>query len=165
MFGSSCLNHLDMSSKLGSWYEHPLQSICILQHSPIHVWFYPCSYICNCLKMPKKSQINDYSDMVRFLKKHQFTKPVDPSLGVNQMWVKRNDHAPKKWMCWCFNMCPKKGTFEVWSFSCLHLLFPQKYFVEENIITMFLWHGPLPFSTWGPLLPLSLQNPLDHVSE
>ena len=22
----------------------------------------PCSYICNCLKMPKKSQINEYSD-------------------------------------------------------------------------------------------------------
>jgi hypothetical protein len=35
MFGSSYLNHLDMSSELGSWYEHPLQSICILQHSPI----------------------------------------------------------------------------------------------------------------------------------
>ena len=48
-------------SWLGSWYEHPLQSICILQHSP-NVWFYPCSYICNCLKMPKKSQINEYSD-------------------------------------------------------------------------------------------------------
>ena len=24
--------------------------------------FYPCSYICNRLTMPKKSQINDYSD-------------------------------------------------------------------------------------------------------
>jgi len=23
-----------------------------------------CSYICNCLKMPKKSQINEYSDMM-----------------------------------------------------------------------------------------------------
>ena len=45
-----------------SWYEHPLQSIYILQHSPISVWFYPCSYICNCLKMLKNSQINEYSD-------------------------------------------------------------------------------------------------------
>ena len=26
------------------------------------MWLYPCSYICNCLKMPKKSQINEYSD-------------------------------------------------------------------------------------------------------
>ena len=59
MFGLSYLNHLDMSS----WYEHPLQSICILQHSPISVWFYPCFYICNCLKMPKRSQINEYSDL------------------------------------------------------------------------------------------------------
>ena len=25
--------------------------------------FYPCSYICNCLKMPKKSQINEYSEV------------------------------------------------------------------------------------------------------
>ena len=53
-----------------SWYEFLigfliwtlLQSICILQHSPISVWFYPCSYICNCLKLPTKSQINKYSD-------------------------------------------------------------------------------------------------------
>ena len=26
------------------------------------MWFYPCSCICDCLKMPKKSQINEYSD-------------------------------------------------------------------------------------------------------
>ena len=66
MFGSSYLNHIDMSSWLGSWYEHPLQSICILQHSPISMWFYPCSYICSCLKMPKKSQINEYSDITYY---------------------------------------------------------------------------------------------------
>ena len=62
MFGSSYLNHLDMSSCLSSWFKHPLQSICILQHSPIAVWFYPCSYNCNCFKMPENSQINEYSD-------------------------------------------------------------------------------------------------------
>ena len=27
--------------------------------------------------------------------KNQFTKPLGSSLGVNQMWTKRNDHAPK----------------------------------------------------------------------
>jgi hypothetical protein len=27
--------------------------------------------------------------------KNQFTKPLGPSLGVNRMWTKRNDHAPK----------------------------------------------------------------------
>ena len=42
--------------------------ICILQHSPISVWFYPYSYICNCLKMPKKSQINEYSDSYKLHK-------------------------------------------------------------------------------------------------
>ena len=63
MFGSSYLNHLHMSFWLGSWYEHPLQNICILQYSPLYVWFYLCSYSCNCLKMPKKSQINEYSDL------------------------------------------------------------------------------------------------------
>ena len=27
-----------------------------------YLWFYPCYYICNCLKMPEESQINDFSD-------------------------------------------------------------------------------------------------------
>ena len=27
--------------------------------------------------------------------KYQFTKPLGPSLGVNQMWTKRNNHTPK----------------------------------------------------------------------
>ena len=31
-----------------------------------------CSYICNCLKMPKKSQINDYSDNGDFAKAWDF---------------------------------------------------------------------------------------------
>jgi hypothetical protein len=57
---------------LGSWYEHLFQSICILQHSPISVWFYPCSYICNCFKMPKKSQINEYSDPIFYLQNLSF---------------------------------------------------------------------------------------------
>ena len=51
---------------LGSWYEHPLQSICILQYSSKSVWFYPCSYVCDCFKMPKKSQINEYSEIVEY---------------------------------------------------------------------------------------------------
>jgi hypothetical protein len=33
--------------------------ICILQHSPIYVWNYPCSYICNCLKMPKYPKLTN----------------------------------------------------------------------------------------------------------
>ncbi len=44
-----------------AYNNHFCCMICILQHSPISVWFYPCSYICNCLKMPKKFQIHKYS--------------------------------------------------------------------------------------------------------
>jgi hypothetical protein len=59
--------------------------------------------------------------------KNQFTKPSGPSLGVNQMWTKRNDHAPKNWMCSLFKYMPEKGIFEknqVWPCSCL--LFPKQ---------------------------------------
>jgi hypothetical protein len=33
--------------------------------------------------------------MVWFLKVNQILKFLGPSLGVKQMWIKRNDHAPK----------------------------------------------------------------------
>ena len=42
---------------------------------------------------------------------------------------------------------------------------PRKKIHQKYTITMFLCHGPLCFSTIPPLLPLSPQNPLDHVSE
>ena len=43
-----------------------------------------------------------------FLKKKN--KPMGPSLRVNQMWTKRNDHAPK--MCWVSLHMSKKDNFE-----------------------------------------------------
>ena len=56
---------------------------------------------------------------------NQFTKPLGPSLGVNRMCTKRNDHAPKRKSVDFFNICPKgavlKKTIQVWSFSCLLL--------------------------------------------
>ena len=67
-----------------------------------------------------------------------------------------------------FNICPKKAVLREKErkikldhslvFSCLHLLFTR------IIIITFLCHGPLPFSTRAPLLPLPLQNLLDHVN-
>ena len=54
-----------------SWYEFLIgfliwtptsKYLHLTTFSNICVWFYPCSYICDCLKMPKKSQINEYSD-------------------------------------------------------------------------------------------------------
>ena len=35
--------------------------------------------------------------------KFQFTKRLDLSLGVNQMWIKRDDRAPKGE---CVDICP-----------------------------------------------------------
>jgi hypothetical protein len=60
MFGSSYLIK-------PSWYEFLIWTpaskyLHLTTFSNICVWFYPCSYICDCLKMPKKSQINEYSD-------------------------------------------------------------------------------------------------------
>ena len=46
--------------------------------------------------------------VVRFFR-NQFTKPLGPSLGVNQMWTMRSDHAPKKECAQFCNMCPKKA--------------------------------------------------------
>ena len=67
---------------------------------------------------------------------NQCIKSSGLSLGVNQMWTKRNDHAPENRMCWFFNfnIHPKGGNFEewnqVWSFFCLLVssssLLPQK---------------------------------------
>ena len=49
-------------------------------------------------------------------------------------------------------------------FSYLHFLFPSKNLIEKNKFhSNNLCHGRLPFSTIAPLLPLPLQNPLDHV--
>ena len=39
--------------------------------------------------------------------KYQFSKLLGPSLGVNQMWTKRNDHAPKCEWADYFNICRK----------------------------------------------------------
>jgi hypothetical protein len=35
-------------------------------------------------------------------------KSLDPSLGVNRMWTKRNDHAPNSECAGFFNICPKR---------------------------------------------------------
>jgi len=63
--------------------------------------------------------------------KHQFTKPLGPSLGVNQMWTKRNDHAPKN-KCVDFFIDVEKGSIEKrvkfehsFVIFYLQLLFPE----------------------------------------
>ena len=66
-----------------------------------------------------------------FLKK-QITKPLGPSLGVNRMWIKRNDHAPKSERADFFNVSPKRAFLkknQVWPLSCLFFGFTFIHFL------------------------------------
>ena len=60
-----------------------------------------------------------------YLKINKFMKPLGPSLGVNRMWTKRNDHAPKNECVGLIDACPKKAVLKpkkwVWPFFCLLL--------------------------------------------
>ena len=44
--------------------------------------------------------------------KNQLRKPLGPLLGVNQMWTKRNDHAPKSGRADLFIMYPKRAMLD-----------------------------------------------------
>ena len=61
--------------------------------------------------------------MVRLLK-NLVLKALGPSLGVNQTWTKKNDHAPKSERVDCFSTC-SKGQFwkEKYKSSLIILLF------------------------------------------
>ena len=83
--------------------------------------------------------------------KNQFTKLLGPSLGVNQTWTKRNDHAPKSECIRLFLIYVQKGQFwkknQVWSLFCLvfspYSLPPTKSFkFYYNNISM---NGPFCF--------------------
>ena len=104
--------------------------------------------------------------------KNQFTKPFDPSLDVNQMWTERNDHASKVNVLIFRNLCPKKTIMKkgkkkqkkLCSTILLSSLPPKNHFLEKIILISLLCRGPLLSSTRAHLLPLPLQNPLDHFS-
>ena len=103
-----------------------------------------------------------------FSKKNQFTKSSGSSLGVNRMWTKKNDYAPKRECAAFFNICSKRAIpkfFLVQPFSCLHILFPK----SKNSFKFYHSNISLPrtlafFSTKAHLLPLPPQNPLNHVN-
>ena len=40
--------------------------------------------------------------------KKSFPKAFGPSLGLNRMWIKRNDHAPKNECVDLFYVCPRR---------------------------------------------------------
>jgi hypothetical protein len=78
--------------------------------------------------------------MVRLLKKIVL-KGLGPSLGVNQMWTKKNDHAPKNEGA-DFIIHAQKGHFwknkiQVWPFSCLLLGFTCLLFLL-NVSKMYV---------------------------
>ena len=52
-------------------------------------------------------RVHGPTSMVRLLKK-LVLKALGPSLGVNQMWNKKNHHAPKSEGACFFNRCPKR---------------------------------------------------------
>ena len=73
--------------------------------------------------------------------KNQFTKPLGPSLGVNQMWTKGMT-MHQKWMCWhlwYIYIYPKKCSFEKKKssltilLSCLVFIFSSPENVLLNI--------------------------------
>jgi hypothetical protein len=49
--------------------------------------------------------------MVRLLEKLVLIA-LGPSLGVNQMWTKKNDHAPKSEGVDLLNTCPKRAVLK-----------------------------------------------------
>ena len=80
-----------------------------------------------------------------FLKKN-YIKSLGSSLGVNWMWTKRNDHAPKSNVL-IFFKSPIREILKIkikfdhsLVFSCLHLLFPINNFIKFSILITFLYH-------------------------
>jgi hypothetical protein len=113
--------------------------------------------------------------MVQFPLEDRFTKLLSPSLGVNRMWIKRNDCAPKKWnLLNFFQYMSEKGIFwriktQVWSFSrpilsFLHLLFPHTKFIKTISQQHILAMGPCPFFYPSTSFVSPTTNMLDRVN-
>ena len=107
-------------------------------------------------------RVHGTTSMVRLLKKIVL-KALGPSLGVNRMWTKKNDHAPKSAWADFFNTCTKRIFLEknqVWPFSCLLLDFTYLHFLL-NVSKMWLFLLPTIcrriYGNWARL-PYWLQN-------
>ena len=73
--------------------------------------------------------------------KNQFTKPLGPSLGVNWIWIKRNDHAPKSECVDLFFFNVQKGQF--WKNSSLTILLSSLVFIfsSRNYIPLSFYYN------------------------
>ena len=73
--------------------------------------------------------------------------PLGLPLGVNRMWIKRNDHAPKSGRADFLNLCLKMAVLG-FCFFVFDLLpfFPLNYSDVWHIyIITYMCHGPLTF--------------------
>jgi hypothetical protein len=76
-------------------------------------------------------QLDGSTFMVRF-SKYQFIKSLGPSLGVNWMWTKKNDHAQKVDVLIFLKYTPRNGSYktnQVWPLSCLLFGFTCLHFL------------------------------------
>jgi hypothetical protein len=58
---------------------------------------------------------------------NQFIKLLGPSLGVNGMWTKRNDHAPKSECVGFSNICLERVVLKKKTSSLTILLYPLAF--------------------------------------
>ena len=79
-------------------------------------------------------------------------KSLDPLVGVIQMWTKGSDYAPKNECANFFYYVSRKvilknSSLIIFLSSQVFIFSFQILFIKENIITIFLCHGSLPFSS------------------
>ena len=79
--------------------------------------------------------------------KHQFTKLLGPSLGVNWMWIKRNDHVPKIERVDFLDIWPKKTLLERFKFH--HLLVSLYSLIWDFILSQInIWTTTTWYNVW-----------------
>jgi hypothetical protein len=81
--------------------------------------------------------------------KNQLTKSLELWLRVNQMWTKRNGHAPKNECADFFNICAKRAILKRKEKNSILLslstLPPKKIINFYYTVIKIVCHGPLPF--------------------
>ena len=107
-----------------------------------------------------------WSDLWR----NQIMKPLGPSLGVNRMWIKRNDLAPLSECADFFGICPKRAILDKSSLTILLSSLVFTFSSKKKSLNFYFNNISLPwarafFSTSATILPLPPQNMLDHVNE
>ena len=98
------------------------------------------------VRLSKKALFHGPTFMVSFLKKSIY-KVYGPSLSVNRMWIKRNDHAQNT-ECVGFKKKIQKINFEKKEKNNLTFLLSSSSMCQKTnhsifIITTSLFHGPL----------------------